>query len=105
MTMLRSLMIFAVLAAGIAEASGRPVDLVDLRTAGVHLTGVILRTGKRLVCRQPRIWAELLARNLIDAVLVSSGVRSVRSVSVCVASFHAPSQVVATPPAPKATGR
>jgi predicted nucleotidyltransferase len=52
---------------GIAAATGRPVDLVDLRSAGVHLTGVILRTGKRIVCRQPRIWAELLSRNLIDA--------------------------------------
>lgn len=50
-----------------AVATGRPVDLVDLRTAGVHLTGVVLRTGKRIVCREPRIWAELLARNLIDA--------------------------------------
>ena len=55
------------LLAAIAAATGRPVDLVDLRTAGVHLTGVVLRTGKRIVCRQPQIWAELLARNLIDA--------------------------------------
>jgi uncharacterized protein len=51
----------------IATATGRPVDLVDLRTAGVHLTSVVLRTGKRMVCRKPRLWAELLARNLIDA--------------------------------------
>jgi predicted nucleotidyltransferase len=55
------------LIAAIAVATGRPVDLVDLRGAGVHLTGVVLRTGKRIVCREPRIWAELLARNLIDA--------------------------------------
>lgn len=55
------------LISAIATATGRPVDLVDLRTAGVHLTGVVLRTGKRIVCRQPRLWAELLARNLIDS--------------------------------------
>ncbi len=55
------------LTASIADAAGRPVDLVDLHTAGVGLTGIILRTGKRLVCRQPRIWAELLARNLVDS--------------------------------------
>lgn len=51
----------------IAAATGRPVDLVDLRTAGVHLTGVILRTGKRVVCRKERLWADLVTRNLIDA--------------------------------------
>jgi predicted nucleotidyltransferase len=55
------------LIAAIAVATERTVDLVDLRGAGVHLTGVVLRTGKRIVCREPRIWAELLARNLIDA--------------------------------------
>lgn len=55
------------LTSSIAAAVGRPVDLIDLRTAGVALTGAVLRTGKRLVCREPRIWAELLARNLIDS--------------------------------------
>ena len=55
------------LAASIAVVTGRPVDLVDLRTAGVHLTSVVLHTGKRLVCREPRIWADLLAKNLVDA--------------------------------------
>ena len=55
------------LLSAIAAATGRSVDLVDLRTAGMHLTGVVLRTGKRVVCRQPRVWADLVARNLIDA--------------------------------------
>jgi predicted nucleotidyltransferase len=55
------------LTTSIANIAGRPVDLVDLRTAGVGLTGIVLRTGKRLVCRQPRVLAELLARNLVDS--------------------------------------
>lgn len=53
--------------AAVAAIVGRPIDLVDLRTAGVHVAGVALRTGKRLVCREPRVWAELLSRNLVDA--------------------------------------
>jgi predicted nucleotidyltransferase len=56
-----------VLTTSIASIAGRPVDLVDLRTAGVGLTGIVLRTGKRLVCRESRIFAELLARNLVDS--------------------------------------
>lgn len=55
------------LVAAVAVATGRAVDLVDLRTAGVHLIGVILRTGKRVVCREERMWAELVSRNLIDS--------------------------------------
>lgn len=55
------------LMASIAAVTGRPVDLVDLRAAGVELIGIVLRTGRRLLCREPRLWADLVARNLVDA--------------------------------------
>jgi predicted nucleotidyltransferase len=48
---------------GIAEIAGRPVDLVDLRTAGVPLTSQALR----LVQRRPGVFADLLSRTLKDA--------------------------------------
>jgi predicted nucleotidyltransferase len=51
----------------IAEIVGRPVDLVDLRTAGVPVTGQALRYGLRLVHRRPGVFAELLSRALKDA--------------------------------------
>jgi predicted nucleotidyltransferase len=51
----------------IAEIVGRPVDLVDLRTAGVHVTSQVLRHGVRLVHRRPGVFADLLSRNLTDA--------------------------------------
>lgn len=50
----------------LALATGRPVDLVDLRTAGP----MILRSalgGKRLVYREPSLYAALLSQSLIDA--------------------------------------
>ena len=55
------------LTASIAAVTGRPVDLVDLRTAGVELIGVVVRTGRRLLCREPRLWADLVVRNLVDS--------------------------------------
>src|SRR5258706_4466697 len=51
----------------IAEIAGRPVDLVDLRTAGVPVTRQVLRHGVRLVQRRPGVFADLLSRNLTDA--------------------------------------
>jgi predicted nucleotidyltransferase len=51
----------------IAEIVGRPVDLVDLRTAGVPVTSQVLRRGVRLVERRPGVFAALLSRNLADA--------------------------------------
>ena len=51
----------------IAEIVGRPVDLVDLRTAGVPVTSEALRHGVRLIQRRPGIFAELLSRTLKDA--------------------------------------
>ncbi|MGH8413479.1 MAG: type VII toxin-antitoxin system MntA family adenylyltransferase antitoxin [Gammaproteobacteria bacterium] len=49
----------------LAKASGRPVDLVDLRTAGVLLLHSALG-GKRLVCRDNAIYASMLSRALFD---------------------------------------
>ncbi len=51
----------------IAEIVGRPVDLVDLRTAGVPVTSQALRYGLRLVQRRPGVFADLLSRNLADS--------------------------------------
>ena len=49
----------------IAQMSGRPVDLIDLRTAGEPLLGEILR-GQRLK-GSDGAYANLLSRHLIDA--------------------------------------
>lgn len=53
------------LISGLAELTGRPVDLVDLRTVGVPLLGQILAHGKRLLGSNTR-YAELVSRNLFD---------------------------------------
>ena len=53
------------LISGLAELSGRPVDLVDLRTVGVPLLGQILAHGKRLLGSNTR-YAQLVSRNLFD---------------------------------------
>lgn len=50
----------------LAAASGRPVDLVDLRRAGVPLVGEILAGGRRLV-GDVAAHAALTARHLTDA--------------------------------------
>jgi predicted nucleotidyltransferase len=50
----------------IAEQTGRPVDLVDLRTAGEPLLGQILQKGRRLLVRNPRLLGELISRHLTD---------------------------------------
>ena len=50
----------------IALASGRPVDLVDLRSAGVALRREILREGRTLVERDPALRAHLIIRMLAD---------------------------------------
>ncbi|MBZ0072507.1 MAG: nucleotidyltransferase domain-containing protein [Burkholderiaceae bacterium] len=46
---------------------GRPVDLVDLRTAGEPLLGQILQKGDRLFVRDQRLFAELIKRHLFDS--------------------------------------
>lgn len=49
----------------LANASGRPVDLVDLRRAGVPLTGEILKHGIRLA-GDLSAYSALIARHLTD---------------------------------------
>lgn len=50
----------------IALATGRPVDLVDLRSAGVALRREIFRHGWTLVDRDPSLRAHLIVRMLGD---------------------------------------
>ena len=49
----------------LAEATGRPVDLVDLRTVGEPLLGEILRNGVRLI-GSDEVHTALLLRHLYD---------------------------------------
>jgi len=51
----------------IGEATGRPVDLVDLRTAGVPAVRAALVYGRRLFVRDRRACENLHARMLRDA--------------------------------------
>jgi uncharacterized protein len=53
------------LISGLAEALGRPVDLVDLYCAGVPLLGQILRGGVRLK-GDNKHYACLLSKYLVD---------------------------------------
>ena len=50
----------------LAEATGRPVDLVDLRDAHGALLHEILRTGARVIERDAALYPALLSRHLID---------------------------------------
>ncbi|MBW6456203.1 MAG: nucleotidyltransferase domain-containing protein [Trueperaceae bacterium] len=50
----------------IALATGRPVDLVDLRSAGVALRREIFCRGRKLVDRDPSLRAHLIVRMLGD---------------------------------------
>jgi len=49
----------------IAGCTGRPVDLIDLRTVGEPLLGQILKYGKRLA-GDDRAYAELIKRHVFD---------------------------------------
>ena len=49
----------------LAQRTGRPVDLVDLRVVGEPLLGQIIRHGKRLLGSETR-YAELIRRHLFD---------------------------------------
>ena len=51
----------------LAGATGRPVDLIDLRCVGEPLLGEILKHGKRLFERDEQSYAELMRRHLFDA--------------------------------------
>lgn len=53
------------LIAELALATGRPVDLVDLRSVGEPLLGQILQHGKRIIGDDSR-YAELISRHLFD---------------------------------------
>jgi predicted nucleotidyltransferase len=50
----------------LAEATGRPVDLIDLRTVGEPLLGQILTHGHRLL-GSVDAHGRLLSRHLLDA--------------------------------------
>lgn len=49
----------------LAEATGRPVDLIDLRVAGPIIARQALTTGKRIFGSN-EVWAEQVARTLVD---------------------------------------
>ncbi len=49
----------------LAMATGRPVDLIDLRTAGQPLLGEILKTGVRLVGGNED-YGRLIFRNILE---------------------------------------
>lgn len=51
---------------GLAELVGRPVDLIDLATVGEPLLGVVLRTGRLILCRDRRLYAELIKRHIFN---------------------------------------
>jgi predicted nucleotidyltransferase len=55
------------LTALVADATGRPVDLVDLSTSGVAVTRAALTQGRRLVTRDKAALARLLCKTLLDA--------------------------------------
>lgn len=50
----------------VADVTGRPVDLVDLRTAGVPVLRSALHEGRRLICRDRRAYEQLVSRLLAD---------------------------------------
>lgn len=54
------------LIARLAQLTGRPVDLVDLRSAGVLVTREALTRGRLLFCRDTGAYAELAARMVAD---------------------------------------
>jgi predicted nucleotidyltransferase len=51
----------------VASVTGRAVDLVDLREAGVRLLRSVLREGRDLVRRDEAAYGRLVARMVADA--------------------------------------
>ncbi len=49
----------------LAESTGRPIDLIDLRTVGEPLLGQILKHGKRLA-GDDATYAELIKRHVFE---------------------------------------
>jgi len=56
----------AELITALARIAGRPVDLIDLRTAGPHIARQAIR-GQILFTRSSAIKAELIFRTVVDA--------------------------------------
>ena len=50
----------------LAAETGRPVDLVDLRTAGLPVLRSALAGGKRIVCKDQAAYAGLVSKMLLD---------------------------------------
>ena len=51
----------------LAAVTGRPVDLIDLRTAGVAARRAAIRGGRRLVCKDRRAYDALVSKMMTDA--------------------------------------
>ena len=49
----------------LAEATGRPIDLIDLKVTGVPLLGQILKHGRRIF-GSDTLYGQLISRNLFD---------------------------------------
>jgi predicted nucleotidyltransferase len=49
----------------LTEATGRPIDLIDLKVVGVPLLGQILKHGRRLFGTDTQ-YGQLISRNLFD---------------------------------------
>ena len=49
----------------LANATGRPIDLIDLKVVGVPLLGQILKYGRRLF-GSDTLYGQLISRNLFD---------------------------------------
>jgi predicted nucleotidyltransferase len=56
----------ASLTATLARATGRPVDVIDLRTAPPLLRFEIARDGEVVFERSPALWCEFRAQAMID---------------------------------------
>ena len=50
----------------LAQATGRPVDLIDLQSTRGPIVGKILQEGTRLFCDDTTLYAELLKRWWLD---------------------------------------
>lgn len=51
----------------LAHVTGRPIDLVDLREAGMPLLQIVLTEGREIICRDEAAKLALFTRMLADA--------------------------------------
>ncbi len=56
----------SVLIRRLAQAVGRPVDLIDLQATHGPVVGEILRHGRRLFCDDPALYAEQVKQWMFD---------------------------------------